>query len=275
MAPGISDERDALERLGALLSATSLETRTPFLPRYVGELEMAEIVIRARRGGAAVNRLYPAAPCSGALLAACDERIVLVSRSSDPGGGAPATGGHPRTAEAGRGAGTAQAGALFKDTAVPTEPGVPEGSVTSFAWNDSKIFPDTKRNVYVYVPAQYDPAVPTAFMVFQDGAEPWAYFRRIVSHSGSFVNLHGGDTVKDLVRSSAPKPLRIYIQSGTNDYNSGPRLNWATEHIALAAALAEKGYHYRFVFGEDEHGGIHGAVDFPEALKWVWRGYPK
>jgi enterochelin esterase family protein len=249
--------------------------------------------------------------------------------------------------------------------------GVLEGTMTSFAWNDSQIFPDTQRNVYVYTPAQYDPARPTAFMVFQDGNAGFAYlhdgyetlavldnlthagdipvaisifidasnsqdegknrsfeydsvhdlyvrfvleeivpavrqthhltddpegrvaigessggiaaflmawyrpdqFRRVVSHSGSFVNLRGGDTVKDLVRESEPKPLRVYLQSGTNDYDRGPRLDWAAENVALTAALHDQGYLYRFVFGEDEHGGIHGAVDFPEALKWVWRGY--
>lgn len=48
------------------------------------------------------------------------------------------------------------------------KPGVPQGVVTKFAW-ESKIYPNTKRDYYVYVPAQYDPAKPAALMVFQDG----------------------------------------------------------------------------------------------------------
>ncbi len=51
-------------------------------------------------------------------------------------------------------------------------------------------------------------------------------------------------------------------------------MNWSEENKALAAALKTKGYHYRFMFGEDVHGGMHGAVDFPDALRWLWRGYP-
>lgn len=47
--------------------------------------------------------------------------------------------------------------------------GVPEGTVTEHQWLDSKIFPNTKRRYYVYVPAQYSADKPAALMVFQDG----------------------------------------------------------------------------------------------------------
>ena len=46
--------------------------------------------------------------------------------------------------------------------------GVPEGKVTKHQWT-SKVFEGTVRDYYIYVPAQYDPAKPTAVMVFQDG----------------------------------------------------------------------------------------------------------
>src|SRR6188508_3108437 len=47
--------------------------------------------------------------------------------------------------------------------------GVPEGKVTQYEWNDSKIYPNTVRKYWVYVPAQYDAAKPACLMVFQDG----------------------------------------------------------------------------------------------------------
>jgi enterochelin esterase family protein len=47
--------------------------------------------------------------------------------------------------------------------------GVPEGKVTKHTWK-STIFPDTVRDYWVYVPAQYDKAKPACVMVFQDGA---------------------------------------------------------------------------------------------------------
>lgn len=46
--------------------------------------------------------------------------------------------------------------------------GVPKGTVTTYLW-ESKIYPGTKRNYYVYVPAQYTSDKPAALMVFQDG----------------------------------------------------------------------------------------------------------
>ena len=46
--------------------------------------------------------------------------------------------------------------------------GVPEGKVTQHTW-ESKVFAGTKRDYFVYVPAQFDGSQPAAVMVFQDG----------------------------------------------------------------------------------------------------------
>lgn len=45
---------------------------------------------------------------------------------------------------------------------------IPKGTVTKFTW-ESTIFPNTIRDYYVYVPAQYEASSPAALMVFQDG----------------------------------------------------------------------------------------------------------
>ena len=47
--------------------------------------------------------------------------------------------------------------------------GVPKGKVTKHTWNDSKIYPGTTRNYWVYVPAQYDGSTPACLWVCQDG----------------------------------------------------------------------------------------------------------
>ncbi|NNE91733.1 MAG: gluconolactonase, partial [Verrucomicrobiales bacterium] len=47
--------------------------------------------------------------------------------------------------------------------------GVPAGKITEHKFADSKIFPGTTRDFFVYTPAQYDPEKPAALMVFQDG----------------------------------------------------------------------------------------------------------
>src|SRR5437764_10730919 len=46
---------------------------------------------------------------------------------------------------------------------------VPHGRVERFQFTNSTVFPGTHREGGVYIPAQYDPALPAALMVFQDG----------------------------------------------------------------------------------------------------------
>ncbi|HVW86730.1 MAG TPA: SMP-30/gluconolactonase/LRE family protein, partial [Bryobacteraceae bacterium] len=43
----------------------------------------------------------------------------------------------------------------------------------------------------------------------------------------------------------------------------------------IAAALEYAGYDVKFVVGTEGHSGRHGASILPEALRWVWREYPK
>ena len=47
--------------------------------------------------------------------------------------------------------------------------GVPQGKVIGPAAFASKVYPDTTRNYWVYVPAQYDPSRPACLMIFFDG----------------------------------------------------------------------------------------------------------
>ena len=70
---------------------------------------------------------------------------------------------------------TASAPLLFADALNPQNPdrnvqaGVPEGKITSGVFAESQIFPNTKRDFSVYVPAQYSPQKPASLMVFMDG----------------------------------------------------------------------------------------------------------
>ena len=50
------------------------------------------------------------------------------------------------------------------------QPGVPQGKITAGVFEDSKIFPGTRRDYSVYVPAQYTADKPACLMVFQDGS---------------------------------------------------------------------------------------------------------
>ena len=53
----------------------------------------------------------------------------------------------------------------------PAESAVPKGEVTKFTFDQSKIFPGTVRDYWIYVPKQYDPAHPACLYVNQDGIQ--------------------------------------------------------------------------------------------------------
>src|SRR5688500_14693161 len=48
-------------------------------------------------------------------------------------------------------------------------PGVPQGRISDKLVHTSKLYGGMETNYWIYVPAQYDPAVPAAQMVWQDG----------------------------------------------------------------------------------------------------------
>lgn len=63
------------------------------------------------------------------------------------------------------------------------QPGVPQGRLEKFEWNESKVFPKTLRTVSVYIPAQYTPGDDACLMVWQDGsrhADPAGQMRTTV-----------------------------------------------------------------------------------------------
>lgn len=49
--------------------------------------------------------------------------------------------------------------------------GAPKGEVLKFTFENSKIFPGTWREYWVYVPAQYTPDKPACVYVNQDGIQ--------------------------------------------------------------------------------------------------------
>src|SRR5690242_2709981 len=65
----------------------------------------------------------------------------------------------------------AQVGGPFPDDPDSVQkPNVPHGKLTPMPTWKSRIYADTDRDWWVYVPAQYTPEKPACVMVFQDGA---------------------------------------------------------------------------------------------------------
>jgi enterochelin esterase family protein len=254
------------------------------------------------------------------------------------------------------------------------QPGVPQGKVTKFT-HTSKVFPDTVRDGWTYVPAQAEAGKPLPFMVFQDGgsymnekgdfrvtvvmdnlihkkeipvmaaiflnpgtvpatlpnAKPrsnrsfeydtvsdqyarfleseiipeinktiplrkdpasrgiggissggicafvvaWErpdMFGKVLSHVGSFTNIRGGDVIPGIIRKTEKKPIRVFLQEGSNDLDN-LHGNWPLANQQMAAALKFMKYDYKFEYGEGGHNGKHGGVIMPDSLRWLWRDY--
>ncbi len=251
---------------------------------------------------------------------------------------------------------------------------VPQGKVTQMPpWKDSKIYPGTTRDWWIYVPAQYSKDKPAAVMVFCDGGgfvkadgqfrapvvfdnliakgempvtigifiQPGMFenkdpkekarsnrsfeydslgdlharflieeilpavakdynlstnpyeraicgnssggicaftvawekpeaFRKVVSHIGSFTNIRGGHVYPALIRKTDKKPLKVFLQDGSNDLDNQFG-NWPLANQDMAAALKFAGYDYQFVLGEGTHNGKHGAAMLPDTLRWLWK----
>jgi len=97
-------------------------------------------------------------------------------------------------------------------------------------------------------------------------------FRRVLSFVGAFGQLEGGNRYPELIRGTPKKPLRIFLQTVSRDANwDEPWNNFFSENLQVAAALAERGYDFRFVLGDGAHDGNHSGVILPDALRWLWR----
>ncbi|GAA4450853.1 SMP-30/gluconolactonase/LRE family protein [Nibrella saemangeumensis] len=264
------------------------------------------------------------------------------------------------------------------DPASIEQPGVPKGEVLKFTFDQSKIFPGTWREYWVYVPAQYRSDKPACVYVNQDGIQ-WkaptvfdnlihqgqmpvtisvfvapgrvraanpdkaldrynrsfeydglgdAYarfileeilpavetqktsdgrsirlskngndraiggsssgavcaftaawerpdaFSRVFSAIGTYVGLRGGDRYSTLVRKTEPKPIRVFLQDGANDLNIYAG-DWWKANEAMERALMFAGYEVEHVWGEGGHNGKHGTAVFPQAMRWLWKDWPK
>ena len=79
-------------------------------------------------------------------------------------------------------------------------------------------------------------------------------------------------SVADPQSKNQPKPIRVFLQDGSNDLDNQFG-NWPLANQEMAAALKFAGYDYRFEFGDGGHNGKHGGAILPDSLRWLWRDY--
>jgi gluconolactonase len=99
-------------------------------------------------------------------------------------------------------------------------------------------------------------------------------FSRVFSNVGTFVGLRGGDIFPTLIRKYEPRGLRVFLVDGSNDNNIYAG-DWWMANQTMERALVFSGYEVNHVWGEGGHNGKHGTAVFPEAMRWLWRGWPE
>ena len=98
-------------------------------------------------------------------------------------------------------------------------------------------------------------------------------FSRVFSAIGTYVGLRGGDRYPILIRKTEPKPIRIFLQDGSADLNIYGG-DWWMANQTMERALEFAGYEVRHVYGEGGHNGTMGSAVFPDAMRWLWKGWP-
>lgn len=99
-------------------------------------------------------------------------------------------------------------------------------------------------------------------------------FSRVFSTIGTYVGLRGADGYHTLVRKYEPKPIRIYMQDGSNDLNIYGG-DWWMANQTLERALTFSGYEVEHVWGDGGHNGQQGTQVFPDAMRWLWKDWPQ
>ncbi|HQU42992.1 MAG: hypothetical protein B7Z73_04770 [Planctomycetia bacterium 21-64-5] len=102
-------------------------------------------------------------------------------------------------------------------------------------------------------------------------------FRRVFSAIGTFVGMRGGDRYPVLVRKTEPKPIRVFQQDGENDqWMGGPEVgDWWMGNMTLDRSLEFSGYEHQHVWGTGPHSGKHATAIFPDAMRFLWKDWPK
>jgi enterochelin esterase family protein len=91
------------------------------------------------------------------------------------------------------------------------QPGTPTGTLSEKLIHTSKIYDGMKSEYWIYVPAQYDPKVPAALMVFQDG--------------GGYIDRNGNNPALNVIdnliaQKKIPVMICVFINPG--DISASP-----------------------------------------------------
>jgi enterochelin esterase-like enzyme len=161
---------------------------------------------------------------------------------------------------------------------------------------ETEVFPLVEKNYGVTIAK--DPEARAAMGVSSGGVAAftmaWYHpelYRRVITYSGTYVNQaspfnpetpHGAwEYHEHLIPQNPAKPIRLWLQVGDRDLLNPNSLrdgmhDWVEANNRMATVLKAAGYHYQYLFCRNSgHGDPKvRAQTLPEALEWVWQGYP-
>ena len=99
-------------------------------------------------------------------------------------------------------------------------------------------------------------------------------FSRVYTTVGTFVAMRGGHEYPAIIRKTEPKPLRIYMQDGWYDVWNPIFGEWFEYNLLMESALNFAGYEAFHKWDRGNHSIKYGTLAFPDAMRWLWKGYP-
>ncbi len=123
-------------------------------------------------------------------------------------------------------------------------------------------------------------------------------FRNVISMIGSYTSIGyrpardgqpmipGGDLYPTLIRKNPIKPIKIFLQDGSNDLNNDHG-NWFLANQQMLSALewananADRQnrpgprYQVKHEWGDGSHSDNHGGALLPDILRWMWGKTPQ
>jgi enterochelin esterase-like enzyme len=105
-------------------------------------------------------------------------------------------------------------------------------------------------------------------------------FARVHSTIGSYTSiqwhpeqkLDGGNLYPFMIRKQPKRNIRVWMSDGADDLENDHG-SWPLQNIQLANSLKMREYDFHFRFGLATHDSAQAAIDLPESLTWLWRGY--
>ena len=98
-------------------------------------------------------------------------------------------------------------------------------------------------------------------------------FGKVFTGVGTFVAMRGGNDLQALVRKTAPLPLRVFIQDGSNDVWNPLFGHWYEGNQMLASALEFAGYEVQCDWSDGGHNVKRSTEIFPQVMEWMWRDW--